>query len=68
MSKLFDSVSESRGTLPRGRLWQLLAGLWSGCLLVTLTAPWAYGLMAALFVTFVHFAVLDERRELDRSA
>ncbi len=67
MSKHFDSVSESRGTLPRGRLWQVLAGLWSGSLLVALTAPWPYALTAALFVTFVHFAVLDERRELDRS-
>ena len=64
MSKLFESVS---GSAPQGRLWPLLIGLWSGVLVVALAAPWPYALMAALFVTFVTFAALDERTELDRS-
>ena len=68
MTKLFDSISGNRGRLPQGRLWQVLMGLWSTGLVVALAAPWPYGLVAVLFVTFVHFAVLDERRELDQSA
>ncbi len=67
MTKLFDSVSENRGSLPQGRLWQVLMALWSAALLVTLAAPWPYGLVVALFVTFLHFALVDERRELDHS-
>ncbi len=37
--------------------------IWGAVLLIALSAPWPYVLSAALFATFMTFAVLDEERD-----
>ena len=60
-----SSLTARKSSEANRKVRRILTLLWSAVLLIAILAPWAYAAGAALFATFLSFAVLDERERVE---